>query len=175
MPTPARDEDATDATADATAGPSAHALVEHLDDVREWCLIRSGDPHLAEDIMQETALAALRQLPTLRDPGRLRGWLFRIAQRRLADAARTRSLEVPLMVEPPAPAADGPPGTDTGKLRLARRAVRRLPLFLRKPVRLHYLQGRPLREVAHRLDTTVNGVKARLYRARRLMREEAER
>ncbi|MHC4135586.1 MAG: RNA polymerase sigma factor [Planctomycetota bacterium] len=147
--------------------------MEHLDDVRTWCLIRSGDPHLAEDVMQETALAALRQLPTLRDPGRLRGWLFRIAQRRLADAARARPVEVPLTVEPPAPAAEGPPCADARKLRLARRAVRRLPLFLRKPVRMHYLQGRPLREVAHRLETTVNGVKARLYRARRLMREEA--
>lgn len=162
MPAPSRD-----------APANALAVVEHLDDVREWCLVRSGDPHLAEDVMQETALAALRRLPTLRDPGRLRGWLFRIAQRRLADAARSRPAEVPLMVEPPAPAAEGPPRADARKLRLARRAVRRLPLFLRKPVRLHYLQGRPLREVAHRLDTTVNGVKARLYRARRLMREEA--
>jgi len=161
MPTSARDA-------------NANEMVEHLDDVRAWCLIRSGDPHLAEDVMQETALAALRQLPTLRDPGRLRGWLFRIAQRRLADAARTRPVEVPLTVEPQAPAAEGPPRMDARKLRLARRAVRRLPLFLRKPVRLHYLQGRPLREVAHRLDTTVNGVKARLYRARRLMREEAQ-
>ena len=160
MPTPALDA-------------RADAMLEHLDDVRKWCLIRSGDPHLAEDVTQETALAALRQLPTLRDPGRLRGWLFRIAQRRLADAARTRPVEVPLTVEPQAPAAEGPPHADARKLRLARRAVRRLPLFLRKPVRLHYLQGRPLREVAHRLDTTVNGVKARLYRARRLMREEA--
>ena len=163
MPTSARDANANE-----------NEMVEHLDDVRAWCLIRSGDPHLAEDVMQETALAALRQLPTLRDPGRLRGWLFRIAQRRLADAARTRPVEVPLTVEPQAPAAEGPPRADARKLRLARRAVRRLPLFLRKPVRLHYLQGRPLREVAHRLDTTVNGVKARLYRARRLMREEAQ-
>ncbi|MHC4973762.1 MAG: RNA polymerase sigma factor [Planctomycetota bacterium] len=168
MQTPAPD-------ADTAADTTAHAVVEHLEDVRAWCLIRSGDPHLAEDIMQETALAALRQLPTLRDPERLRGWLFRIAQRRLADAARTRPVEVPLTVEPPAPAADGPPCTDAQKLRLARRAMRRLPLFLRKPVRLHYLQGRPLREVAHRLDTTVNGVKARLYRARRLMREATRR
>jgi RNA polymerase sigma-70 factor (ECF subfamily) len=157
------------------ANASADAVVEHLDDVRAWCLIRSGDPHLAEDVMQETALAALRRLPTLRDPGRLRGWLFRIAQRRLADAARHRRVDVPLTVEPQAPAADGPPSVDARKLRIARRAIRRLPLFLRKPVRLHYLQGRPLREVAHRLDTTVNGVKARLYRARRLMREDVAR
>jgi RNA polymerase sigma-70 factor (ECF subfamily) len=169
MSTPAPDAHACPADLPAA---NVYAMVEHLDDVRAWCLMRSGDPHLAEDVMQETALAALRQLPTLRDPGRLRGWLFRIAQRRLADAARARPVEVPLTVEPPAPATDGPPHADARKLRIARRAVRRLPLFLRKPVRLHYLQGRPLREVAHRLDTTVNGVKARLYRARRLMREE---
>ncbi|MHC4548411.1 MAG: RNA polymerase sigma factor [Planctomycetota bacterium] len=156
-----------------TSPPPREALVEHLDDVRAWCLLRSGDPHLAEDVAQETALTALRRLQTLRDPGRLRGWLFRIAQRRLADAARARRSEVPLIAEPPAPPAAGPPFPDRRKVRRVRRALRRLPHFLRQPVYLHYLQGRPLREVAHRLDTTINGIKARLYRARRLLRREA--
>jgi len=152
--------------------PQPHdALLDHLDDLRHWCLLRSGDPHLADDVAQETALAALRRWQTLRDPRCLRGWLFRIAQRRLADAARARRDEVPLVAEPPAPACARPP-SDERQARWVRRAMRRLPLFLRRPVRLHYLQGRSLRDVASHLDTTVNGVKARLYRARRILREE---
>lgn len=149
--------------------PRGHAqLLTHMDDVRSWCLMRSGDPHLADDVMQETALAALRNMGALREPERMRGWLFRIAQRRLADAARRRRVERPLTMEPEAPPAEPPPPSE--RVERLRRVLRGLPEALRRPVRLYYLQGRPLQEVAMSLHTTVDGVKARLYRARKLLR-----
>lgn len=147
------------------------ALIEHLEDLRRWCRRRSKDSHLAEDVAQETVLIALTHLASLRDPDRLRGWLFRVAQRRLADAVRRRRVELPLTYDPPAPPPSN--GADRRQLAAVVRALRRLPLFLRRPVRMHYLKGRPIREIARELDTTVNGVKARLYRARRLLRKEA--
>ena len=61
------------------------------------------------------------------------------------------------------------------EIKLARRALSGLPTYLRTPVRLYYMQGKPLREVARTLRLTPNAVKARLYRARRLMRREAAR
>ena len=153
-----------------TTSPQTDLLLEHMEALRAWCRSRCSDSHLADDVVQDTALTALRELARLRDPACIRPWLFRIAQRRLADALRRRD-ELPLIGEPPAAEPDLP--TDRGAVMRVRRALRRLPLFLRRPVRLHYLQGRPLREVATSLDTTVNGVKARLYRARRIMRNEA--
>lgn len=115
-------------------------------------------------------LTALSRLPELRDPDRLGGWLFRIAERRLIDAhRRPLSPELPLVVEPVVPE----------RIPFERRrhegvysAVRQLPRSLRRAVRLHYLQGMPLPDVAVTLGTTVGGVKSRLYRARRLIREE---
>jgi RNA polymerase sigma-70 factor (ECF subfamily) len=148
-------------------------LLRHLAELRRWCVRRSGDPDLADDVIQDTAVDALRRLDGLRDPQRMRGWLFRIMQRRLADASRARTAELPLMIDPEAPAPRSPPDPHT--LRLIRRALKRLPACLRRPVRLHYLQGRSLREVALSLDTTVNGVKARLYRARRILRAATRR
>jgi len=145
------------------------ALLRYLAELRRWCVRRSGDPDLADDVVQETALHALRRMPSLREPERMRGWLFRIMQRRLADESRARPPWLSLTIEPEAPLPRVLPDPDTR--RLLERALRRLPVCLRKPVRLHYLQGRPLREVAASLDTTVNGVKARLYRARRILRD----
>ena len=49
--------------------------------------------------------------------------------------------------------------------------LRKLPLFLRRPMRMHHLKGQPIGEIAKTLDTTVNGIKARLYRGRRMLRE----
>lgn len=150
--------------------PAEAALLEHVDDVKAWCLGRCGDPHLADDVTQDAVLLALVRMPELREPERLRGWLFRIAQRRLCDAARGRGWPLlPLTAEPVAPE----PPADCERAERLHRALRRLPPFLSRPVRLHYLQGRPLREVACSLRTTVNGVKARLYRARNLLRREA--
>ncbi len=148
------------------------ALVEHVPDIRDWCLLRSGDPHLADDVSQETVLAALTRLHALREPDHLRGWMFRIAQRRLADEARRRRQSVAVSSQAldrdraaPAPRDARQAARETARL------LGQLPLSLRVPVKLHYLQGWSLREVAARLATTVNAVKARLYRARRLIRE----
>jgi len=147
------------------------ALIEHLEDVRRWCRRRSRDVHLADDVAQETALIALTRLSTLRDPDRVRGWLFRVAQRRMADEVRRRRALLPLTHEPPAPLPYQP--VDRSRATAVRRALRTLPLFLRRPMRMHYLKGQPIREIAATLDTTINGIKARLYRARRLLRDEA--
>lgn len=150
--------------------PPQEPLLRYLAELRRWCVRRSGDPNLADDVIQETALHALRQMPCLREPERMRGWLFRIMKRRMADIVRDRPPWLPLTFDPAAPLPRVLPDPDT--LRLIDRALRRLPPCLRKPVRLHYLKGRPLRDVAASLHTTVNGVKARLYRARRILREE---
>ena len=71
-------------------------LLVHFEDVRAWCRQRCADPHLADDVAQETALTALEHLADIRDPARIRGWLFRVAQRRLADETRRRRGELPL-------------------------------------------------------------------------------
>jgi len=151
--------------------PAARDLVAHLDDLQRWARQRTTDPHLAEDLVQETMVQALARLPELRDENKLGGWLFRIAERRLIDSyRRARLIELPLLADPAIPAPDDfvlePP-----RLELLRVAVRRLPPTLRKAVRLHYLEERSVADVAQALGTTVSGVKSRLYRARRRMRE----
>ncbi|CRK62108.1 RNA polymerase sigma-54 factor RpoN [Alloactinosynnema sp. L-07] len=47
-----------------------------------------GDPHLAEDLVQEAFVRALRLLGDLRDPLRFRPWLFSIAHRAALDHVR---------------------------------------------------------------------------------------
>ncbi len=153
--------------------PPHEPLLRYLAELKRWCVRRSGDPDLADDIVQETALHALRRMPFLREPDRMRGWLFRIMQRRLADVSRDRPPWLSLTIDPVAPVPRVLPDPDT--LGRIERALRRLPARLRKPVRLHYLEGQPLRDVAASLRTTVNGVKARLYRARRILRAQRRR
>ncbi len=48
----------------------------------------TGDPHKAEDLVQETFLLAFRSINQLKDPAGFRPWLLAIANRAMLDAVR---------------------------------------------------------------------------------------
>ena len=59
---------------------------------------RVDDEHLAEDILQDSLLKALRAAPEVRDEERLTAWFYRIVRNGITDAyrrsgARQRGLE----------------------------------------------------------------------------------
>lgn len=152
----------------------AEDLLPFSDALRGWALRHTASFHEAEDLMQDTLLHAVAHIGEVRDPTRLGGWLFRIAERRLVDLIRRdRGAEVQLLTEPPAPNEEDV-AREQGRHADLQQAVRRLPRTLRLPVRLYYLQERPLEEVARTLGTTLAGVKSRLYRARHRLRQRAQ-
>jgi len=56
-----------------------------------------GQRRLAlDEVAQQTLDAAYDKLPRLRDPARVRSWLFSVARHRLLDALRRQGREVPL-------------------------------------------------------------------------------
>ena len=94
------------ATSPAELSPAASPadeLMAHVPDLRRCTLMRCGDFHLAEDVAHEAALTALIRMDQLKDPMRLRPWMFTIARRRLADSRRRSRFESPLVEEPPVP------------------------------------------------------------------------
>jgi len=150
---------------------AAEDLLPYTDRLLRWAVRHTSNLHEAEDLVQDTLLHALAHIHELRDPDRLSSWLYRIAERRLVDLIRQdRSAEVPLLIDPLAPDPEVT-AMEIGRHADLQRAVRRLPRSLRLPVRLHYIQGRPLQEVAQALGTTITAIKSRLYRARHKLRE----
>jgi RNA polymerase sigma-70 factor (ECF subfamily) len=59
-----------------------------------YCVRLTGDPHDAEDLLQETLLRAVRGRTPLRDHGRTKARLFAIATNCWRDLARARGREV---------------------------------------------------------------------------------
>jgi RNA polymerase sigma factor (sigma-70 family) len=101
----------------ATAAELAQAGRNCVPDVLAALVRRYGDFDAAEDAVQEALLAAARQWPSDGRPGNPRGWLIRVASRRLMDQRRADQARVDreLLVarhSPPeallAPAADTP-------------------------------------------------------------------
>ena len=143
-----------------------------------WRYVRrlTGDDDAAADTLHEVWLRILRGLPALREPARLRAWLFGIARRALMDRLR-REYAAPFV---DASAADqlSAPEPEPGlldDLDEMQEELAAMPLLEREVLVLFYLQELPLGQVAEVLDVPVGTVKSRLFRARNLLRDRLER
>ena len=149
------------------------ALVEeHRDSVYRtaWAILRNDADAL--DAAQETFLTAWKELRRLRDPDRFDAWLTRSLVNRCRTILRSRrrsAVREIAIVASDLP--DGSPGgggvdgtleeTDT-----IRHAFERLSADHRTYLVLHYVEGRPIREVALIVGAPEGTVKWRLSEAR---------
>jgi RNA polymerase sigma-70 factor (ECF subfamily) len=129
----------------------------------------SGNPHTAEDLVQESLVRAWRSLHTLRDDRAVRGWLCAIVRRENArrfERCQPREAGVPTE---DLRASSKSYDTSTEAFVL-RRALRQLPAEYREPLILQVLHGHSQREIAARLGISPAGVGTRLFRARQRLR-----
>ncbi|MEO2006229.1 MAG: sigma factor-like helix-turn-helix DNA-binding protein [Candidatus Poribacteria bacterium] len=127
--------------------------------------------------MQEAWIVVVQRLPTLRDPARFPGWLYRIvvrcATRRRQTGASYRAAIDRLMAATPhdgrarAGSEDEPPQVAG--------ALHALSPKDSLVVGLHYFGGIAVKEIARVLDLPLGTVKSRLYHARQTLRRELKR
>ncbi|MBU0607953.1 MAG: sigma-70 family RNA polymerase sigma factor, partial [Armatimonadetes bacterium] len=151
---------------------------------------RCGDPDDAQDVLQDTYVAAMRYLPGFRGEATVKGWLFRLAMSACTKKRRGRKndakLHVPLMIptvgEGPPPLDLAGPGVDdperqaavsqslhdVGEVLLRMRELDRATLLLVDG------EGRRPAEAGELLGLTASAVKSRLHRARKILREAAK-
>ncbi len=131
----------------------------------------SGDE--AADLAQEVWLRVLRAMPRLREPARLRSWLFAIARRTLMDHLRLRyaapageAMDLEALAEPAAP------DNQTEELAAMHGELAAMPAIEREVLVLFYLRELSLDQLSCVLDVPVGTVKSRLHRARRMLRRQ---
>ena len=157
-----------------------HALVEaHLVAGRAYLLAyvasRVDDPSLAEDVVQDSLLRALRAAPGLRDEEKLVPWFRRIVANAIADVYRRREREVASLDRYRHEREGAVPPTEDEALCLCFRAL--LPTLkdeYRVLIEALELEGRDPDAVASDLGITRNNLNVRRHRARRQLRERLE-
>jgi RNA polymerase sigma factor (sigma-70 family) len=133
--------------------------------VYRFLLVAVG-PADADDVFQETFLAALRAWPRVRDDGRLDRWALTIASRKAIDHHRRR-------VRNPVPTPDRP---DEAADPVAERddelwaAVRSLPPKQRAALVHRHVLDRPYPEIAVILGCTEEAARASVSEATRKLR-----
>ena len=142
-----------------------------------FCRKLAGDREDGDDLYQDALVKGLTAFDRLRDHAAFRPWLYRIIVNQFKNRARRpwyRRL-LPLTEE----IQQGYTAFDPGPAREARRRLERglrsLRPFDRALVVLFEIEGWPIRELAAMSGKTENGIKVRLSRARRRMRERLSR
>lgn len=135
-------------------------LVAHRSAAERWVRLRVHSPSDAEDILQETYLAAFRRFDTLKDTAYFRPWLLGIARHKWADWCRRKCHhpEFPLETLPES-------GTDAPDS-IVMDTLDSLPPRDRLMLRLFYEKTYSQKEIAQRLSIPVGTVKSRLHAAR---------
>lgn len=143
----------------------------------------TDDADSAAEVVQEAWVAIVRGLRRLRDPASFPGWAMRIVRHKAADRVRSRQrdragIQRLARTRPPSAADNHARPADASSrpdhaddLALLRRAMRDLPADLRALLAMHYLDGLPLRAIAHALEIPRGTVKSRLFAARRELRQ----
>lgn len=146
------------------------------------CLRLLRDPHLAEDVTQETFIRAYGAIASF-EGGPFRSWLARIATNRSYDTLRyqrrrpAESLEAQVVEVEPRWSVE-PPVDDPERFAARSELSRRLEAALeyltedqRLVVLLHDVHGYPYDEIAEITGASIGTVKSRLSRARARLRE----
>ena len=133
-----------------------------------------GDPYTAEDIVQETFLAALYAMKDGKQPDDLWHWLLRVLSNKYCDWLREKYGRPYISIEDyPVEIPDARQLDDDSAQMLE--DIRRMLGYLSKTHRevmvRFYMHGQTLEEIAQALELPVGTVKSRLHTGRRQVKE----
>ncbi len=143
------------------------------------------NPDESADLVQETFMKAFGSLPSYRFEYRFSTWLYKIAANNAIDHLRKKRIEA-LSLDRPIQTGDGeitievPDWTQNPEEDLFRKrravtigdAIESLPPKYREVIALRHQQDRSYEEIAVQLHIPVGTVKARIFRARELLKKK---
>ena len=148
------------------------ALVkEHSEMLFRYAYRLSGSAADAEDLTQQTFLAAHRHLEQLREPERARSWLCAILRNVYLKQLRSNGgLQPDSLQDVSEPAAEGVLENPIDEEQL-QAALLELPEEYRSPVILFYFGELSYKEIAEQLEVPIGTVMSRLARAKSLLKK----
>ena len=141
---------------------------------------RTGDLQRSEDIAQQAFLVAWQNCSQLRDPTRFGGWLRSIAHNVTLNSNRkskrpdrsAQALEA--LHEPRSLDMPGDDMTKREQQDLLWASLKNIPEDYREPLILFYREDQSVQQVAEQLGLSVDAVKQRLLRGRKMLKGEVE-
>lgn len=141
--------------------------------LKQFILLRVRDEEDAEEILQETLISAYQSLPSFTGHSTFFVWLCGIAKHEISDFYRKKKIKAVLFSRLPflenlVSEAFSPEEEMIEKelKKKIRRVLGTLGEGYRQVLRLKYIDGHSVAQIAGRLDLTLKAVESRLTRAR---------
>ena len=142
----------------------------------------TGSVSQSEDVAQETFISAWKDLPTLREPDKLRAWLCGIVRNRIQRSLRDEGRQLvcaaaPLEHADDTPADEALPSDQAISQEeevILWRSLEKIPELYRETLILFYREHQSIAAVAAELELTEDTVKQRLSRGRKRLQEEVQ-
>jgi RNA polymerase sigma-70 factor (ECF subfamily) len=149
---------------------------EHYIALYRYAFRLSGSAADAEDLTQEAFCKAQTKLGQLREPDRVKPWLFSILRNEYLHRVRAERHEkcVSLVGLGDLPERSPEPLPDIDPERL-QRALNELPEVFRTPIILYYFEEFSYRDIAEQMDLPIGTVMSRLARAKAYLRSRLSR
>ncbi|HJZ60444.1 MAG TPA: sigma-70 family RNA polymerase sigma factor [Gemmataceae bacterium] len=149
-----------------------HQLIDtHYQALYRYAYRLTGSAADAEDLTQEAFGKALARLPQLRDPDRVKAWLFRILRNaylhKVRDQKRHKVVPLDAVGDLPERAPEELPDIDPARLQ---QALDELDEVFRTPIILFYFEEFSYRDIAEHMDLPIGTVMSRLARAKAYLR-----
>lgn len=146
------------------------AWTAHAAELRAWLRHRTGNTALADDLLQDLFLKALRQGERFCELHNARAWLFEVARNLLADHLRVAHTQVPLPEDLVAQTEDL--DTVDQLTRCLPRVLSELSADDREAITLCDLQGMSQADFAKLKELSLSAAKSRVQRARVRLRTQ---
>lgn len=128
----------------------------------------------AGDVLQVTLLRIWRDLPSLRDPGLIEGWAYRVLVRACHDHLRKQRRQALALHLLTTDGSQPDPSSAVANREQLERAFRTLTTEQRAAIVLQYYRDLSLAEIAEVLHVPIGTVRSRLHYAKRAMRSAIE-
>lgn len=135
-------------------------------DIRHFILSKVSDEVVADDLLQETFIKVHTKLDTLKDPNKIKSWLFSIARYTVMDYFRSNNHNTTIESDSTAPEDANSEHTKEDCLR---GIIKGLPKKYRDPLILADIQGLKQAQISDQLHLPLSTVKSQIQRARKLI------
>jgi len=173
-PDPRRDEDLMALLGSGRDEPLGVLMRRHGANLLRFFLLRSRDPHTAQELANETFYRIFAKARTFEPRKPFRPWFFTVASNVWRGwLRRRRPPEVPLQMLPETAEEQKPSSPASGADRAAR-LLEQLSEIDREILVLRHYEGLKLKEIAQRLGLSPGAVYTRLFRALERLRGPEE-
>lgn len=125
-----------------------------------------GNPHDAQDVLQETLIKYMEKSPDFQDENHEKAWLLKVTANLCRDFLRFHKRHTYVSIDELEPVCSKPQQQEILK------EVLSLPPKFKTVLLLHYIEGYQLKEIAGILSISENAVKKRLQRGKEALKQK---